>query len=86
MTFQPLSADQVVAKGARPATQSAPRDLLQLIPKVRACGWVPLSPPCSLIHIFLYEPFESELWLYEMLRKTLSFHKKAVSMEYDRYY
>jgi len=37
VTFQPLSADQVVAKGARPATQSAPRDLLQLIPK--HCGW-----------------------------------------------
>lgn len=38
VTFQPLSADQVVAKGARPATQSAPRDLLQLIPKVSAYG------------------------------------------------
>lgn len=38
VTFQPLSADQVVAKGARPATQSAPKDLLQLIPKVRANG------------------------------------------------
>ena len=38
VTFQPLSADQVVAKGARPASQSAPRDLLQLIPEVRAYG------------------------------------------------
>lgn len=32
--FEPLSADRIVAKGAQPAAQSAPKELLRLVPKV----------------------------------------------------
>ena len=34
VTFEPLSTDRVVAKGAEPAAHSAPDELLRLVPKV----------------------------------------------------
>ncbi|KAG0609704.1 hypothetical protein M758_7G007800 [Ceratodon purpureus] len=37
VTFEPLSTDRVVAKGAEPAAHSAPDELLRLVPK--HCGW-----------------------------------------------
>lgn len=32
--FEPLSIDRIVAKGAQAAAQSAPKELLRLVPKV----------------------------------------------------
>uniref|UniRef100_A0A7I4EKM2 Uncharacterized protein n=1 Tax=Physcomitrium patens TaxID=3218 RepID=A0A7I4EKM2_PHYPA len=37
VSFEPLSADRIIAKGAQPAAQSAPKELLRLVPK--HCGW-----------------------------------------------
>jgi hypothetical protein len=34
VSFEPLSTDRVLAKGAQPAARSAPKELLRLVPKV----------------------------------------------------
>ena len=34
VSFEPLSADRILGKGAQPAAHSAPEELLRLVPKV----------------------------------------------------